>query len=112
MKGSAGTSPAWTSGMPEADGGKRCQERSVGGAGKPGAPSPIPAEAAVPIPCEPNPGLSQLLPAVAPLQALWARRGDAVLQQMRPRAIAGILSVSPEDTPQAQGGAPRTSPVG
>ena len=82
MKGSAGTSPARTPGMPEADGGKRCQDRSVGGAGKPGALSPVPAEAAVPILCEPSPGLSQLLPAVAPLQAFWARRGDAALQQM------------------------------
>lgn len=103
---------AQTSGMREADRRKRCWERPVGGAGKPGDLSPILAGDVLSSQCEPSPGLSQLLPALAPLQALWAHRGDAALQQTLPRAMAGILSISAEDTPHAQGGAPYTSPVG
>lgn len=74
------------------------------GLGSQELPRPSPPGQLCPLPA--SPGLSQLLPAVAPLQALWACRGDAALQQMRPPAMAGILSVSPEDMPRAQGGAP------
>lgn len=112
MKRSAGTSPAQMLGMQEADGRKRCQRRPVGGAGKPGTPSFILAGAALPSPHKPSPGLSQLLPAVAPLQVLSACRGDVASQQMLPHSMGGILSVSPEDTPYAQRRAPCTSPVG